>query len=211
MSGLFDGLKIPTKRRVFFSFHYDDILKVNPVRNSWLFVNPEEHEDFGFYDASIWEKSKRESPESLKSLIRDGIKNTSVTCVLAGQETFLRRWVRYEIARSVIKGNGLLTVHINLIGDRLGYVTGRGPNPLDYMGVYREYDGFFYLAEMENGEWKEYPDYTLSVTLPSSWAAPTARRVVPLSSYAAEYCYLTNSGENNFSLWVRQAALEAGN
>lgn len=81
-----------TKRRVFFSFHYqNDINRVNVVRNSWV-VRPEDSDTAqGFYDASLWESSKRKSEESVKALIREGINKTSVTCVLAGTNTWERR------------------------------------------------------------------------------------------------------------------------
>ncbi|WP_218279076.1 TIR domain-containing protein [Plesiomonas shigelloides] len=70
-------------------------------------------ESVGFYDASVFEASQKESDNALKNFLRDGLKNTSVTCVLAGQYTASRCWVRYEIVRSVLKGNGLLTVDIH--------------------------------------------------------------------------------------------------
>ena len=95
----------PRKRRVFFSFHHkQDIWRVNQIRNSWRYRHESEREAEGFYDGSIWERSKGEGDESLKALIREGIKNTSVTCVLAGTYTYQRRWVRYEIARSIVTG-----------------------------------------------------------------------------------------------------------
>ncbi len=67
----------------------------------------------GFFDGSVFEASKKEGDEALKTFLRNGVNNTSVTCVLAGQYTAGRRWVRYEIVRSVLKGNGLLTVDIH--------------------------------------------------------------------------------------------------
>ncbi|MBC6402288.1 MAG: TIR domain-containing protein [Hyphomonadaceae bacterium] len=107
------------KRRVFFSFHYqDDVRRVNRIRNSWRYNHESTRESEGFFDAGIWETSRRTGPDSLKNLIREGIKNTSVTCVLAGARTYGRRWVRYELARSVIKGNGLLAVKIHLMFDQ---------------------------------------------------------------------------------------------
>lgn len=125
------------KRRVFFSFHYqNDVWKVNQVRQSWRRDKEQSREAEGFYDASIWERSKLTGPDALKRLIRDGMQNTSVTCVLVGEKTYARRWVRYELARSVVKGNGLVGVRIHLMGDRNGLASPQGPNPLDYMGVY---------------------------------------------------------------------------
>ena len=211
MAGIF-GTGIPqvTKRRVFFSFHYqNDIWRVNQVRQSWRYQHENQREAEGFYDASIWESSRRTGPDSLKNLIREGVKNTSVTCVLVGAETFSRRWVRYEIARSVIKGNGLLAVQIHRMGDRFGYASSEGPNPLDYIGVYYA-NGGVRLAEYKNGKWVSYNDYTQSVDLPATWTKPYDHKVIKLSQYAGLYCYKSHNGGANFSGWVRQAASDVG-
>jgi hypothetical protein len=94
-------------RRTFFSFHYEpDCRRAWNVRNSWV-ARPADEESRGFFDASVFEKSKREDEQALKTFLKKGLENTSVTCVLAGTETWTRRWVRYEIARSVLKGSGL--------------------------------------------------------------------------------------------------------
>lgn len=199
-----------SKRRVFFSFHYqNDVWRVNQVRQSWRYQHEAQRETEGFYDGSIWESSQRTGPDSLKSLIREGIKNTSVTCVLVGSETFGRRWVRYEIARSVIKGNGLLAVKIHLMGDRQGYVSQEGPSPLDCMGVYNTGSGIR-LAEVKNGKWVKYEDYAQAIELPVTWAKPHDTNVIKLSRYAGLYCYKTQNGGANFSSWVSQAAADVG-
>ena len=182
---------------------------MNQVRNSWRFNHEGTRETEGFFDASIWENSQRTGSESLKELIREGIKNTSVTCLLVGAETFGRRWVRYEIARSVVKGNGLLSVKINQMVDGLGQTCLEGPNPLDFIGVYKGNDLIFF-AERKNGNWVKYQDYTLSVELPPTWVKPQNNNVIPLSFYAANYCYKSDHGIVNFSSWVRKAATDVG-
>ncbi len=211
MTNIFGAMPAqPTKRRVFFSFHYqNDIWKVNQVRNSWRHRHEATRETEGFFDGSIWESSQRVGPESLKNLIREGVKNTSVTCVLVGAETYERRWVRYELARSVIKGNGLIAVKINLMGDQQGYVSKEGPNPLDFMGVYNA-GGSVRLAEVRNGNWVKYDDYTQTVDLPVTWLKPSDSTVVRLSRYAKSYCYKTQNGAASFASWVQQAASDVG-
>lgn len=95
-------------RHTFFSYHYKpDVWRAWNVRNSWV-GNPETQKSVGFFDSSVFEASRKESADSLKQFLRKGLEGTSVTCVLAGTATHGRRWVRYEIARSVVKGNGLL-------------------------------------------------------------------------------------------------------
>lgn len=213
MSGAssFLGLGIPQKRRVFFSFHYqNDIWRVNQVRNSWRYQHEQNRVAEGFFDASIWERSQRTSPDSLKNLIREGMQNTSVTCVLSGSETYARRWVRYEIARSMVKGNGLLVVNIHNLSNQKGYVSNAGANPLSCLGTYRADDGRILLAELQNGQWVRYLDYTQSITLPTGWMKPHNNNVVPLSNYAREFCYVMNDGVRNFSTWVRHAAGMSG-
>lgn len=209
MATLLTGLRadVPAKRRVFFSFHYQhDIHRVNQVRNSWRFRRESERESHGFFDASLWERSKRQGDDSLKSLIRQGMANSSVTCVLAGTYTWQRPWVRYEIARTIVKGNGLLTVKIHNLKDLGGHISFEGQNPLDHMGVYRVPGGRLLLAETDvRGQWTKYLDYTQAVTLPAGWEQPNGLSVIPLSRYAASYNYSFH-GYENFGSWVAGAA-----
>ncbi|MDA2550188.1 TIR domain-containing protein [Bacillus cereus] len=71
---------------------------------------------------------------ALKRLINGGLNNTSVTCVLIGSQTFNRRWVRYEIMKSIEKGNKIIGIHINRFKDKKGNIKSKGPNPFDYLG-----------------------------------------------------------------------------
>jgi hypothetical protein len=203
--------KVPVKRRVFFSFHYADVYRVNQVRNSWRFRRETEREAYGFFDGSLWERSKRQGDSSLKKLIYDGIDGTSVTCVLVSNYTYTRRWVRYEIARSVARGNGLLSVRINQLGDPYRNTTLAGPDPLEYMGVYRSERGNIFIAEKNQyGKWILYKDYTLSVKIPACLEQPQSSAVIPLKRYAKSYCYVSADGYRNFGSWVASAAMTVG-
>ena len=200
----------PQKRRVFFSFHYQrDVWRANQVRQSWRFREGNKNDE-GFFDASLWEKSKRKGDEAIKSLIRDGIRDTSVTCVLAGRYTYQRRWVRYEIARSIVKRNGLLTVHIHKLKDADGRTSGPGPDPLEWMGIFRAENGSLYLAEKHpSGKWVQYSDYTRAIQLPAGWEEPGGY-VMRLSRYASRYDYVDNNGYKNLATWIHKAAADAG-
>jgi MTH538 TIR-like domain (DUF1863) len=201
-----------TKRRVFFSFHYQkDINRVNIVRNSWVVRPDSQMQGEGFYDGSIWESAKRHGDDSLKDLIRNGVENTSVTCILAGQHTWARRWVRYEIARSVIKGNGLLTVHIAGLSCMRNGVGVRGPNPLEYMGVYEHpQSGKISLCELTaEGKWVWYNDYISAVSWPVYLPRPVGNSVQPLSRGTLQYDYTAQGGYRNFSGWIATAAADA--
>lgn len=121
--------------RTFFSFHYErDVQRASVVRNSSKLasITPE------WIEASIWESAKKTSPEAVKRLINGALKGTTVTAVLIGAETASRRWVNYEIERSIERGNGLLGIYIHNIKGFDGNADYRGTNPLP--GGYRTYD-----------------------------------------------------------------------
>ncbi|MCC6756320.1 MAG: TIR domain-containing protein [Solirubrobacterales bacterium] len=105
-------------RKVFFSFHYQrDLWRVNVVRNSAMI---EGVSAAGFHDQSLWEETKKRGDDAVRRLIDTGLEGTTVTVVLIGAETANRRYVSYEIDKSVARGNGLLGVRINNIKDENG-------------------------------------------------------------------------------------------
>jgi len=96
-------------RRVFFSFHYDDIMNANIVRNSGQFKPTA---DTGFYDASLWEDAKTKGEYAIENLIDQGLNNTSVTCFLLGEHTHSRKWCRYELQQSILGGKGIVGIFL---------------------------------------------------------------------------------------------------
>src|SRR5271166_1292942 len=102
-------------RRVYFAFHYQDVIdfRANVVRNHW--VTKEHRDAAGFFDASLWEDAKKHGSVAIKRLINSGLEGTSTTCVLIGSQTFHRPWVTYEIMKSFKRGNVILAIHINSI------------------------------------------------------------------------------------------------
>lgn len=144
-------------RYSFFSFCYEDVknFKVNVVRKSWLLKN----NDDTFIDGSIWEKEKSKGVTVIKNLIEEGLKKTSVTTVLIGDETASRRWVKYEIIKSFERGNGILGIHINRIRGNDQSISVRGLNPLDRLAFQISEDGKknrFY--ELVNRKWVVFSD-----------------------------------------------------
>jgi hypothetical protein len=114
--------------RVFFSFHYDnDITRAQIVRNSW--ITQPDRQSAGFFDASIREEAKSKTDAALRRLIAEGLGNTSVTAVLIGSQTAERKWVNFEIAESVDKGNSLIGIRVHQMKDLQGKVASRGLNP----------------------------------------------------------------------------------
>lgn len=197
-------------RRTFFSFHYvPDVWRAWNVRNSWV-VREANEDSRGFFDSSVFEASKKESDDALKTFLRKGLENTSVTCVLAGTDTWSRRWVRYEIARSVIKGNGLLTVFIHGVQNKDKAISTKGADPLAQMGLYRT-DRGIYLAEWKDGKWVAYADYTLAIPEGDLWfPAPKTNSVVQLSTHCLSYDFTGQDGRKNIGGWIETAAGMAG-
>lgn len=196
-------------RRTFFSFHYvPDNSRAWNVRNSWVVTG--EKESRGFFDSSVFEASKKEGDENLKRFLREGLGNTSVTCVLSGTNTWTRRWVRYEIARSLIKGNGLLTVDIHGVRNFSQETSEKGANPLDAIGLYKADNGIF-LAEWSGGKWIAYKDYTLAIPEKDIWFdAPKTTTVVPLAKHCMRYDFVAQDGRKNLAGWIEVAARLAG-
>ena len=115
-------------RKIFFSFHYSkDAQRVSTVRNSGVIGS---FEKTPFYDKAEWEKIKRNGPYAIQNWIDTQLKGTSVTVVLIGTETHTRKWVKYEIKKSIELGKGLIGVHVNGIKDWNGNTENLGKNPL---------------------------------------------------------------------------------
>lgn len=221
-ASILSGAQPATKRKVYFAFHYDDIMRVNNVRNAWKIDHPDSLLNRSFSDSSLWESRKAEGDESVKRLIREGVAYTSVVCVLVGTQTWSRRWVKYEIARSLIDSRGLLAVHINGINHHVR----RGPdslgaNPIGRLGIYKGQDGQFKLYEwreiitnfltgQRNSGWYPYEDYTQSVPLPRYLREPDVGYVMPLSSGTVEHNFAVDNGDKNLGDWVDQAAQAVG-
>ena len=117
-------------RRVFFSFHYDDIMNANIVRNSGQFKPTAET---GFYDASLWEDAKTKGDAAIQKLIDSGLDNTGVTCFLLGEHTSTRPWCKYELKKSLADGKGFL-------GILLPNQTKHGPKWISNHGKVYEWD-----------------------------------------------------------------------
>ncbi|MES5482118.1 TIR domain-containing protein [Bradyrhizobium sp. INPA03-11B] len=103
--------------KIFFSFSYHDLWRVNVVRNSAVL-------DgiclAGFHDPSNWEETMGRGDAAVKALIDDALKATAATVVLIGARTADRAYISYEIERSVELGHALLGVRINRIRDESG-------------------------------------------------------------------------------------------
>jgi len=114
-------------RHVFFSFHYQrDIWRVNQIRNLDEIVGCAAA---GFRDASLWEEAKKKGDEAIKKMIDDALKGTSVTVVFIGAKTAGRKYINYEINRSIARGNGVVGIQIHELKDREGKTDSVGETP----------------------------------------------------------------------------------
>ncbi|MDY6895674.1 MAG: TIR domain-containing protein [Thermotogota bacterium] len=191
-------------KRVFFSFHYKDVIdfRANVVRNHWL-TKPD-REEAGFFDASIWGSVKMSGKSAVKRLINSSLQGTSVTCILAGSQTYARQWVRYEILKSFVKGNSLLVVNINSIPGKDQQVKPRGPNPLNYVGfTLGEFGRIRTLWEYFNGKWIEYSEISESASIVMKTVQPKFwNKGFCLAEWYPEYDWVNDDGFNNFADWI---------
>jgi hypothetical protein len=191
-------------KRVFFSFHYQDVIdfRANVVRQHWL-TTPD-REAAGFFDASIWSNAKLAGDVSVKRVINSSLDRTSVTCILIGTHTYVRRWVRYEIMKSFRRGNSLFAVHINSIRGRDQLKKPRGINPLAQLGVAYSDSGLTAtLWEVVDGEWREYAEIDGSASYQVSAVGTQYRgRWFNLAQWYPEYDWTDDNGYQNFNSWV---------
>lgn len=200
-----------TRRKVFFSFHYADVIRVNNVRHSEQFKAKACEVPQSFYDRSLWEKRQLTNTNSLKEMIRSGVKGASVICVLIGSETYARRWVRYEIARAIIDGKGLVGAHINGLRhhrDRVPHA--RGYDPFEYIGIGLMQDRSYRIFEYVFNGWRQYQDYLGAVALPKYLPSPAVGYIMPLARGVICYDYAGQNGSDNIPLWLDQAAGRMG-
>lgn len=186
-------------RRCFFSFHYQDVIdfRANVVRNH----NITKDDNGGFFDASIWETAKKQGDIALKRLINGGLDNTSATVVLIGSSTYSRRWVQYEIMKSVERGNIVIGIHINAIRDRHGNVHSQGPNPFDYLGLHISADGKTGTPYIwSENAWVAYRD--LAAFEISQQPIDMRGKFFQLSHWLPTHDWVADKGFDNFANWI---------
>lgn len=167
-------------RQVFFSFHYEDVksFRVNVVRNSNFFKS--KNDTSRIVDASLWEQARLRGVANLKELIDTSLVGTSATALLIGSATHSRRWVKYELVKSFVKGNAILGIHLNRIRERTtSLITRKGLNPLERLAIYvpDDYQQLTFL-ELVDGRWQEFALYPMvtnrernTVLFEKSWRA----------------------------------------
>ena len=167
-------------RRVFFSFHYDDIWRVNQVRSMWVANN------VGFTDKAEFEAVRRKGEQAVKNWIDNQMQGTGVTVVLIGSSTHKREFVHYEIEQSIKSHKGIIGIHINQLKDQKGKTKNTfGQNPLDRHHVVQ---ASFWLGERVIEASDYYKTYEPGGLLFSAYDAI----------------------KNNIEDWIEEAVLQVG-
>jgi hypothetical protein len=143
-------------------------------------------------------------------MIRRGMAGSSVTCVLAGTETWMRPYVRFEIALSLFMKRGLFTVFIHNVRHPQKGVAAAGYDPLDFMGLELRENGTGRVCEKINGEWYHFDLMKAPVPWPRWLPKPAVGYVQPLGIATASYDYVSQDGHLNLPLWAQGAATAAG-
>lgn len=138
-------------RTVFFSFHYqNDIWRVNQIRNLPNIIGTAAA---GFKDASLWEESKSKGDSAIQGMIDKALQGTSVTVVFIGSGTADRKFINYEIQKSIARGNGLVGIQIHQLKGQDGQTdfVGKTPAKLTAAGaqVYKYVDAVTLAQRIE--------------------------------------------------------------
>lgn len=113
------------KRKIFYSFHFDnDVMRVQQVRNMGLVEGDEP------VSPNAWEQLRRTSG-GVERWINDNMAGKSCVVVLIGTETYRRPWVEYEIRKAWEDGKGLLGIHIHNLRCPRNGTCSKGKNPFD--------------------------------------------------------------------------------
>jgi len=138
-------------RRAFFSFHYQrDVWRVNQIRNLPEIVGTAAA---GFQDASLWEEAKKKGDAEVKRMIDAALYNTTVSVVFIGYKTAGRKYINYEIQKSIDRGNGLVGIQIHHLKDKDGNSDPVGDTPSlltkNNITVYKYVDGATLATRIE--------------------------------------------------------------
>jgi len=130
-----------TTRRpsVFYSFHFDnDVFRVQQIRNIGVIDGNEP------VSKNDWEQTRR-TPGGIERWIDNAMKYRTHVVVLIGSETYLRPWVRHEIAKGWDAGKGVVGIYIHNLRDP------RTSNSHPYYGTCAQGTNPFSQVSLQNG------------------------------------------------------------
>jgi len=118
------------KRQVFYSFHFDnDVMRVQQIRNIGSFEGNQP------VSANTWEEIKKKGDAAVKKWIDDNMQSRSCVVVLIGQDTWQRKFVKYEIEKAWNSGKGLLGIYIHNINCPRTGKCAKGKNPFEQLAL----------------------------------------------------------------------------
>lgn len=121
---------MPTKRQVFYSFHYEhDNARASLVRNIGVVEGNKPASD------NDWESIRRGSEDAIERWIEEQMKHCSCTIVLVGTHTANRKWINYEIIKSWNHGMGVAGIHIHGLNSFNQGTSALGRNPFDLISL----------------------------------------------------------------------------
>ena len=111
--------------RVFYSFHYaKDAWRAGQVRNMGILEGDQP------VTSNEWEEVKQKGVKNIENWIANNMKYKSCLVQLVGEETFSRRWCKYEIEHAWKEGKGIVCIYIHGLKDASGNQCDKGQNPL---------------------------------------------------------------------------------
>ena len=119
-----------TKRRVFYSFHYDnDVFRVQQIRNMGAIEGDEP------VSKNDWETVKKGGNKAIEKWIDDNMFGKSCVVVLVGEDTHKRPWVIHEIEKAWNDGKGLVGIYIHNLKDPKTGTCSKGTNPFEQFSM----------------------------------------------------------------------------
>lgn len=114
------------KRRVFFSFHYDnDNWRAGLVRNMGKVDKSSTFSD------NDWEEVKEKNEGEIEEWINEQLMNRSCLVVLIGKNTANRKWINYEIKKAYKLNKGIVGIYIHKLKNSSKEQDDRGKNPFE--------------------------------------------------------------------------------
>ena len=140
------------KRKVFYSFHYDnDVFRVQQIRNIGVLEGDEP------VSKNEWETVKRGGDTAIRNWIDKNMKYKDCV-VLIGSETASRPWVNYEIQKALDSGKALLGIHIHNLKDMQKRTCQKGANPFDNIRLQNGWYLSDYVKCHDPNSWDAYND-----------------------------------------------------
>lgn len=103
---------MPYRNKTYIAFDADSDIRYYRLMTAW---KQSDNTEFNFYDAhdltNIWQYS---TEESVKSSLRERLKNTKVFILLVGEKTkYLYKYVRWEIEQAINLDLPIIVVNLN--------------------------------------------------------------------------------------------------